>query len=76
MARALRQARGERCLSLGIGHSYTGDDRRTIAQAYEAATLTGLPLVACPEVYYHASSRRPLADVLTCTPLSVQFTNP
>ncbi len=53
-------------LSIGVGHSYSGDDQRTIARAAYMAAQMGLPLVACPDVHYHTPARQPLADVLTC----------
>jgi error-prone DNA polymerase len=53
-------------LSFGIGHCYSGDDRRILAQAHHIATQGAVPLVVCAEVHYHSAARRPLADVLTC----------
>jgi error-prone DNA polymerase len=45
---------------------YRGDDRRRLARLRRLADHTRVPLLATNEVLYHASSRRPLQDVLTC----------
>ncbi len=53
-------------LHLAASHRYRGDDRRRIAILAAIAEAAGTPLVATGDVLYHAPSRRPLADVLTC----------
>ena len=42
------------------------DDRRVIKQHRRWSRISGLPLVAAGDVYYHSPARLPLHDVLTC----------
>ncbi|ABV95725.1 DNA polymerase III, alpha subunit (plasmid) [Dinoroseobacter shibae DFL 12 = DSM 16493] len=51
---------------LGAAPRYDGRDPTRLDQLARIAQDTGLPLVALGEVMMHRSSRRPLADVLTC----------
>src|SRR5690606_1926425 len=51
---------------LAAHHLYRGDDRRRIACLARAAEQAGTHIVATNDVHYHAPSRRPLQDVLTC----------
>ncbi|WP_305970509.1 MULTISPECIES: error-prone DNA polymerase [unclassified Mameliella] len=51
---------------LGAAPRYDGRDPTRLDQLARIAHDTGLPLVALGEVMMHRSSRRPLADVLTC----------
>ena len=51
---------------LGAAPRYDGRDPSRLDQLARIAQDTGLPLVALGEVMMHRSSRRPLADVLTC----------
>ena len=53
----------DRCYLLAELHHV--DDERTLARSLELARKTGVPLAAANGVHFHASSRRPLADVLT-----------
>ena len=51
---------------IGAAPRYDGRDPTRLDQLARIAHDTGLPLVALGEVMMHRSSRRPLADVLTC----------
>ncbi|MEI6557100.1 MAG: error-prone DNA polymerase [Rhodospirillaceae bacterium] len=53
-------------LSLAASHRYQGDDAGRLARLSALAAAARLPLVATNDVLYHAPSRRPLQDVLTC----------
>jgi len=53
-------------LYLAAQHLYRGDDAVRIAALAAMADECGVPLVATNDVHYHAPSRRPLQDVLTC----------
>jgi error-prone DNA polymerase len=52
--------------SLAASPNYRGNDRARLDRLAELATLSGTPLVATNDVLYHAPSRRPLQDILTC----------
>src|ERR1700710_928427 len=45
---------------------YRGDDKRRLVRLHGIASKARLPLLAPNEVLYHAPTRRPLQDVLTC----------
>lgn len=45
---------------------YQGEDRRRLYQLEELSKRFAVPLIATNDVHYHAPSRRPLQDVLTC----------
>ena len=51
---------------LGVAPVYDGQDQERFDRLAEISQATGLPKVAIGEVMMHRSSRRPLADVLTC----------
>ena len=51
---------------LAAHHLYRGDDARRIEALAGLAAACGVPLVATNDVRMHVSSRRALADVLTC----------
>ncbi|MEZ5831479.1 MAG: error-prone DNA polymerase [Dongiaceae bacterium] len=51
---------------LAASHLYRGDDARRIRQLAELGAAHRLPLIATNDVLYHAPSRRPLQDVMTC----------
>ena len=53
-------------LSLAASHRYRGDDARRFAVLSELTAAARTPLAATNDVLYHAPSRRPLQDVLTC----------
>ncbi|MGE0700843.1 MAG: error-prone DNA polymerase, partial [Hyphomicrobiaceae bacterium] len=52
-------------LYVAASHTYRGDDRSRLAALQILADRAGVPLVACGDVLYHASHRRPLQDVLS-----------
>ncbi len=63
--RLLRRRFGADC-HLAVHHLYRGDDAQRLAQLSSLAATVRVPLVATNDVYAHAPSRRPLADVLAC----------
>ncbi|MGI9410344.1 MAG: error-prone DNA polymerase, partial [Hyphomicrobiaceae bacterium] len=57
---------GMASLYLAASHLYRGDDQARIGALALLAERCHMPLVATNDVLYHAPSRRPLQDVLTC----------
>lgn len=55
---------GDICLA--ATKHYQGEDQKNLFALHELSKLTGIPLIATNDVYYHHASRRPLQDVLTC----------
>ncbi|MCX7300627.1 MAG: error-prone DNA polymerase [Rhodobacterales bacterium] len=51
---------------IAASYLYRGDDRARINGLDRLATQHGLSLLATNDVLYHAPSRRPLQDVMTC----------
>ncbi len=51
---------------LAATHRHRGDEPRRLGLLDELARRARTPLVATNDVHYHAPTRRPLADVLTC----------
>lgn len=64
--RRLKTSLAPAALYLAATHTYRGDDRARIAALAALARRCRIPLVATGDVLYHAPSRRPLQDVLTC----------
>ncbi len=62
---ALARAAPGRTFLAGV-HYHRGDEPRRLALLAELGERLHAPLVAVNDVFYHASERRPLADVLTC----------
>jgi error-prone DNA polymerase len=62
---ALAGAAPGRTFLAGI-HYHRGDEPRRLGLLAELGARVGAPLVAVNDVSYHASERRPLADVLAC----------
>ena len=62
----LKNAFGMVPLYLAASHLYRGDDQAHIGALARLAERCHMPLVATNDVLYHAPSRRPLQDVLTC----------
>ena len=62
----LKKALGMAPLYLAASHLYRGDDQARIGALARLAERCHTPLVATNDVLYHAPSRRPLQDVLTC----------
>ncbi|MDH2326355.1 error-prone DNA polymerase [Cereibacter sp. SYSU M97828] len=60
---------------LGAAPRYDGQDAARIAALSARADALGIPMVAVGDVLMHRSSRRPLADVLTCMRLGVTIDN-
>ncbi|QQA44366.1 error-prone DNA polymerase [Pelagovum pacificum] len=51
---------------VAAAYLYRADDRARINRLDAIATATGLQILATNDVLYHAPSRRPLQDVMTC----------
>lgn len=51
---------------IAASYLYSGDDRARIDRLDKLARRHGLGLLATNDVHYHAPSRRPLQDVITC----------
>src|SRR5271169_2890022 len=62
---ALARAAPGRTFLAGI-HYHRGDEPRRLGLLAELGERVDAPLVAVNDVFYHASERLPLADVLTC----------
>jgi error-prone DNA polymerase len=62
---ALARAAPGRTFLAGV-HYHRGDEPRRLGVLAELGARLDAPLVAVNDVFYHASERRPLADVLTC----------
>jgi error-prone DNA polymerase len=60
---------------LGMAPLYDGQDQLRFERLAALSQTTGLPRVACGAVTMHRSSRRPLADVLTCLRLGCSIDN-
>ena len=65
LAARLKAAFGDRLYALVTRH-LQADDADLEARARERASRYNIPVVAGTEVLYHALSRRPLQDVVTC----------
>lgn len=50
---------------IGVELLLGGNDRARLQQLHALSRQTGLPLVACGDVYMHVRGRRPVQDVLT-----------
>jgi len=61
----LKAALGQR-LSLEVSCLYESDNHTRLENLAWLSRATGVPLLACNDVHYHAPDRRPLQDVLTC----------
>ncbi len=53
-------------LSIAASYRYSQDDAGRVNQIAAMCQYVGVPMVATNDVHYHAPSRRPLQDVLTC----------
>ena len=53
-------------LYLGAHHHLSGDDAPRLSQLARIAAQSAVPMVALNDVHFHARSRKPLQDVLTC----------
>ena len=62
---ALAEAAPGRTFLAGV-HYHRGDEPRRLGLLAELGERCGAPLVAVNDVFYHASERRPLLDLLTC----------
>ncbi|MEL6419953.1 MAG: error-prone DNA polymerase [Pseudomonadota bacterium] len=51
---------------IAVSYLYRGDDRARINQLDAIARSHGLGIMATNDVHYHAPSRRPLQDIMTC----------
>ena len=57
-------ARFPTCVHLGLSARYDGNDRLNFAWLNMIAEGAGIPVVGLNEPFYHAASRRPLADIV------------
>jgi error-prone DNA polymerase len=64
-ARMLREAFGDRLYAL-LDRHFTAEQSLREKRVRQRALRYDLPLVAAPEILFHAPERRPLHDVLTC----------
>lgn len=51
---------------LGLVREYGSSDQRRMQQLRDISRTISIPLLALGDVFYHAHSRRPLQDVITC----------
>jgi error-prone DNA polymerase len=63
--RACKERFAER-MHLALTHRARGDERHFLQSITEFAHALDIPTVVTNDVLYHASERKPLADVLTC----------
>ena len=62
----LRQAFGREWVRLAATMTYQAGDRRRLAGLVARAKTAGVKLLAVNDVAFHAPTRRPLHDVMTC----------